>query len=223
MEAMDMQEDPEAWLRRAEQAVLDAALARAPAMGWTRDMAAAAGVDAGFSPGETELILPHGPADLAALLSRRHDAAALAALPDPSGLKIRQRIRAAVLARLDAAAADTPAVRRCSGWLALPPNLPQGLSLAWESADALWRWAGDVAADENHYSKRAILAGILVSALAVRLRQGEAEAEAYVDARIANVMAFEAWKAKQKPGEPLRRLVEGLGRLRYGSSVSPRA
>jgi ubiquinone biosynthesis protein COQ9 len=216
MDRMDMQEDPEAWLRRAEEAVLDAALARAPAMGWTRAMAAAAGADAGFTPGETELILPHGPADLAALLSRRHDAAALAALPDPAGLKIRQRIRAAVLARLEAAALDAPAVRRWSGWLALPPNAPQGLSLAWESADALWRWAGDTAADENHYSKRAILAGILVSALAVRLRQGEAESEAYVDARIANVMAFEAWKAKQKPGEPLRRLAEGLGRLRYG-------
>ena len=205
-----MQEDPEAWLRRAEQAVLDAALIRAPAMGWTPAMAAAAGADAGFSVGETELILPYGPADLAAL-------------PDPSGLKIRQRIRAAVLARLEAAAQDAPAVRRCSGWLALPPNAVQGLSLAWESADALWRWAGDVSADENHYSKRVILSGILVTALAVRLQQGEAEAEAYVDARIGNVMAFEAWKAKRKPGEPLRRLAESLGRLRYGARVSPRA
>ncbi|MFM8941585.1 MAG: COQ9 family protein, partial [Phenylobacterium sp.] len=137
-----MQEDPEAWLRRAEQAVLDAALVRAPAMGWTPAMAAAAGADAGFSPGETELILPYGPADLAALLSRRHDAAALAALPAPAGLKLRQLIRAAVHARLDSAAADAPAVRRCSGWLALPPNVAQGLSLAWESADRLWRWAG---------------------------------------------------------------------------------
>ena len=223
MEGMETPEDPEAWLRSAEQAVLDAALARAPVMGWTRAMAAAAGADAGFTPGETELILPHGPADLAALLSRRHDAAALAALPDPAGLKIRQRIRAAVLARLEAAILDAPAVRRCSGWLALPPNAAQGLSLAWESADVLWRWAGDVAADENHYSKRVILAGILVSALAVRLRQGQAEAEAYVDARIANVMSFEAWKARQAPGAPIRRLAEGLGRLRYGSPVSRRA
>ena len=222
MEAMDTQEDSEAWLRRAEQAVLDAALVRAPGMGWTPAMAAAAGADAGFSPGETELILPYGPADLAAHLSRRHDAAALAALPDPAGLKIRQRIRAAVLARLDAAAADAPAVRRCSGWLALPPNAAQGLSLAWESADRLWRWAGDVAADENHYSKRAILAGILIAALAVRLQEGEAAAESFVDARIANVMAFEAWKARQRPGEPLRRAAEALGRLRYGAPVNPR-
>lgn len=217
-----MQEDPEIWLQRAEQSVLDSALILAPDMGWTSDMAAAAGAAAGFTPGETELILPHGPADLAALLSRRHDDLAIAALPDPSGLKIRQRIRAAVLARLAAAAGDGPAVRRWSGWLALPTHAAQGLSLAWESADRLWRWAGDVAADENHYSKRAILAGILISALAVRLQEGEAAAESFVDARIANVMAFEAWKARQKPGEPLRRVAEALGRLRYGAPVSPR-
>jgi ubiquinone biosynthesis protein COQ9 len=60
---MDANDDPEAWLRRAEQAVLDAALVRAPAMGWTSAMAVAAGADAGFSPGEAELILPRGPAD----------------------------------------------------------------------------------------------------------------------------------------------------------------
>jgi ubiquinone biosynthesis protein COQ9 len=220
---MDANDDPEAWLRRAEQAVLDAALVRAPAMGWTSAMAVAAGADAGFSPGEAELILPRGPADLAALLSRRHDAAAVAALPDPAGLKIRQRIRSALKARIEAAVADAPAVRRWSGWLALPPNAGLGLSLAWVSADALWRWAGDVAADENHYSKRAILAGILVPALAIRLRSGEADSDAFLDARIANVMSFEAWKAGRDPGAPLRRLVEALGRLRYGSSVSRRA
>ena len=39
--------------------------------------------------------------------------------------------------------------------------MPLGLRLAWESADALWRWAGDTATDENHYSKRVLLAGIL--------------------------------------------------------------
>jgi ubiquinone biosynthesis protein COQ9 len=49
------------------------------------------------------------------------------------------------------------------------------------------------------------------------------DSDAFLDARIANVMSFEAWKAGRDPGAPLRRLVEGLGRLRYGSSVSRRA
>ena len=76
---------------------------------------------------------------------------------------------AACEARLDAALADEAAVRRWTGFLALPANLPLGLRLAWASADCLWRWAGDTATDENHYSKRAILAAVLGSTLAVRL------------------------------------------------------
>ena len=43
-------------------------------------MATMAGAACGFSPGETELLVPRGPEDLAALLSRRHDARGLAAL-----------------------------------------------------------------------------------------------------------------------------------------------
>ena len=67
---------PPDWASETEQQVLDAALKLAPAQGWTQAMAIAAGAAVGLSPGETELLLPHGPADLGALLSRRHDAAA---------------------------------------------------------------------------------------------------------------------------------------------------
>src|SRR5262245_13431823 len=145
------------WATMTERQVLDAALRLIPLKGWTRPMALEAGRAAGLSAAETDLLIPHGPADLAALLSRRPDAAALAALPDPGTMRMRERIAAAVEARLDAACADEAAVRRWTGFLALPPNLPLGARLLWESADVLWRWAGDVATDENHYSKRAIL------------------------------------------------------------------
>ena len=209
---MDMNTD---WAATTEQALLDAALPLAATRGWTWPMVRAAGAAIGLTTPETELLVPHGPADLAALLSRRHDAAALAALPDPTSLKIRERIRAAVKARLDAAAADEGAVRRWAGWLALPTHAPLAVRLVWESADALWRWAGDTATDENHYSKRAILAGILVSALAIRLQAGEADAMAFVDARIENVMAFEKWKATLHPSDLLRDVAMALGKLRY--------
>lgn len=203
------------WATQAEQEILDQALKLAPKQGWTWPMVRAAGAACGLTGPETELLLPHGPADLAALLSRRHDAAALAILPDPASLKIRERIRAAVLARTDVAAADSAALRRWAGWLALPMNLPLALRLVWESADKLWRWAGDVATDENHYSKRAILAGILISAISLRQTAGAEATERFVDARIENVMAFEKWKAGIKPGDLLANLVTALGRLRY--------
>lgn len=203
------------WAGQAEQRVLDEALKLAPTRGWTWPMVRAAGKAAGFSGPETELLLPHGPRDLAALLSRRHDAAALAALPDPAGLKIRDRIRRAVLARIDAACADGAATLRWSGYLSLPLNLPLALSLLWDSADALWRWAGDTATDENHYSKRAILSAILAGALALRLHSSPAEAEAFLDARIDNVMAFEKWKAGLSTHDVMGEIARALGKMRY--------
>ncbi|WP_337185716.1 COQ9 family protein [Phenylobacterium sp.] len=211
----------QAWAEAAEQRLLDEALRLAPVHGWTDRTVGLAGKALGMSEGETRLLLPHGPADLAALLSRRHDARALVALADihASNLKIRERIRRAVEARLDAAAPDEPALRRWMGFLALPQNIGLGSRLAWESADALWRWAGDNATDENHYTKRAILAGILSAAGAIRGASGRKEALAFVDRRIEDVMRFETWKATTglRPGAWMSGLAQRLARARYGA------
>jgi len=208
------------WAETTEQALLDETLKLAPVHGWTRRTSILAGQALGMSQGETELLIPHGPTDLAALLSRRHDARTLAALADvhASNLKIRERIRRAVEARLDAAASDEPALRRWMGFLALPQNLPLASRLAWESADHLWRWAGDTATDENHYTKRAILAGILGAAMTIRMSQGREEAMAFVDRRIEDVMRFEKWKATTdvRPSRWLNDVAEHLGQRRYG-------
>ncbi|WP_374573787.1 COQ9 family protein [Phenylobacterium sp.] len=210
--------DPDAWAREAEDRVLDKALELAPALGWTRPAAGAAGRACGLSDADVELLLPNGGADLAALLARRHDARALAELAavDVQALKIRQRIRRAVEAHLDAATESPEALRRWAGFLALPHHLPLALRLLWDSADKLWRWAGDTATDENHYSKRTILSAILAGALAIRLKDGKDAAMAFVDARIDNVMAFEKWKAGLKPQDALRDVAAALGKLRYG-------
>jgi ubiquinone biosynthesis protein COQ9 len=207
------------WAEATEQLVLDQALKLVPREGWTRRMAKLAGKAAGLSAGETELLLPQGPADLAALLSRRHDAKTLEALAalDPTALKIRERIARGVAARLEAAVADAASVRRLNGWFALPQNMALGGRLAWESADKVWRWAGDTATDENHYSKRVLLAGILSGALAIRLSSGAEAAKTFTDRRIENVMAFEKWKATTsfRPSEIANRFAEALGRARY--------
>jgi ubiquinone biosynthesis protein COQ9 len=206
------------WAQAAEARVLAAALELAADCGWNRALVARAAAEAGLSAADTALLLPAGPRDLAALLFRRHDAAALAVLAgtDPTTLKVRERIRQAVEARVEAAAADAEAVKRCTVFLAVPTNAPLGLSLLWASADALWRWAGDTATDENHYTKRAILSGVLATTVAVRLERGANAASAHLDARIANVMAFEKWKAGwPRPSEHLATLVGGLARRRY--------
>jgi ubiquinone biosynthesis protein COQ9 len=212
-----MSDEPD-WADEAEERLLTAALDLAPALGWSRRLVGQAAKATGLSQPEADLLLPYGPRDLAALLSRRHDRAAMATLStlDPLSLKVRERIRRGVLARCDAAAADEPAVRRWSGFLALPMNVPLALRLVWESADVIWRWAGDTATDENHYSKRAILSTILITTLGVRMQEG-AEAEAgHLSAAIDKVMAFEKWKAKFHPAEQAKEIARALGRIRYG-------
>jgi ubiquinone biosynthesis protein COQ9 len=206
------------WDETAEQALLDAALALAAEWGWTQGLVREAAARVGLGAAEADLLLPHGPADLAALLSRRHDDLTLKALAkiDPASLKMRQRISLGILTRLDIAADEGQALHRWAGYLALPHHLPLALRLVWESADRIWRWAGDTATDENHYSKRALVAGILASAMAVRLSSGPEAASALVAARIGNVMAFETWKAKLKPSDFAKDLAAALGKMRYG-------
>jgi len=210
---------PQDWADRMEQTVLDAAIQRAPALGWNGRLVRAACEASGLSQGDEELLLPNGARDLAALLSRRHDARALETLTatPATTLKMRQRIAAAVSARMEAGAADLEATKRCAAFLALPTNADLGLSLAWESADVLWRWAGDTATDWNHYSKRVILSGILVPALTLRWFDGREAAEAFVARRIENVMAFETWKAGKDFEAPLKKATDLFARLRYGT------
>jgi ubiquinone biosynthesis protein COQ9 len=222
----DRQPAPEAapepdWAEIAEARVLDEAVRLAPALGWNAQLVQVAAKAAGLSAADALLLLPKGPSDLAALLFRRHDAAALADLAklDGATLKIRARIQAAVSARIEAAMADEPAVRRAAAYLATPMRAPLALSLGWSTADALWRWAGDTATDENHYSKRAILGAVLFSTMTARLSGGKDKAEAHLKARIDNVMAFETWKARlPEPAAFAKGAASLLGRLRYGSA-----
>jgi len=209
------------WTEDAEARLLTAAIPLAPEVGWTSRLVDRAARGAGLSQGEAMLVVPNGARDLAALLSQRHDRAALTALAsvEAGALKVRERISRAVEARLDAAALDGEATRRWAGYLALPQNAALAMRLVWASADQLWRWAGDRSTDENHYSKRAILAGILVSTLAVRLNGGPDAARAHLAAQIDRVMAYERWKAKVRAPDLARDLAAALGRMRYGGGA----
>lgn len=209
------------WATDAEARLLDAALTLAPETGWNSLLVLRAGEAVGLSQADVELLLPKGAGDLSALLSRRHDRQALDALAkiDAGKLKIRERIHAAVEARIEAAMADEAAVKGSAAFLAKPHHAPLALRLGWETADALWRWAGDEATDENHYSKRLILGTILATTLAARLAGGHERARKHLGARIDQVMAFEKWKATgaPKPSEWGKAAAERLGRMRYGA------
>ena len=149
------------------------------------------------------------------------DVAMARALPPEklATMKIRERIRSLVQFRLDAAAGREEALRRALAIMAMPQNAPAALKLGWNSADVMWRLAGDTATDWNHYSKRAILGSLYAATLAVFANdesEDKAETRAFLDRRIEGVMKFETFKRKWLHSEAEHfSPVRFLGRLRY--------
>ncbi len=189
--------------------------------GWSdaaRDMAAdAAGIDTDVAA----LAFEDGALDMIDAWFAEIDRAMLAAVPPEriATMKIRERITALIEARLQATAADRESLRRAVAILALPQNLARAARLGWRTVDTIWRAAGDVATDYNHYTKRTILLGIYASTVTVFLdddSEGFADTRAFLARRIAGIMAFEKAKAgflkRTEHGFSLSRFV---GRLRY--------
>jgi ubiquinone biosynthesis protein COQ9 len=136
-----------------------------------------------------------------------------------AGVPVRERIRRLVMARLDAVAGREEALARALAIMAMPQNVFAATKLGWRSADAMWRLAGDTATDFNHYSKRAILAGIYAATLHVFVRdksENKAETCAFLDRRIEGIIRFEKAKGKflNAPDERFS-MTRFLGRLRY--------
>ncbi len=207
----------------ARRAIFDAALKHVPFEGWTSKSLRLAVRDAKLPDGAEELYFPGGALELIRYWSGLMDdqtAAYLAELDLPS-MRIRDKVTAGVLARLEAIGPHEEAARRALSRLSLPGSAAQAAAQLWASADTIWRAIGDTSTDSNYYSKRAILSGVIGTSLLSWLSDGEmdkADARAFLDARIQNVMSFEKakWDFKKRT-EDFPNPAEVLGRLRYGT------
>ncbi len=196
----------------AEAAVFD---------GWSAAAIEAAAASAHVDPRIAALAFSDGAMAMIAAWIGSVDAAmeaeftvdALATMP------IRERIRRLVTFRLEVIAGREEALRRAMSIMAMPQNAAAALRLGWASADAMWRLAGDTAADYNHYTKRTLLGSIYAATLAVFANdesEGKAETRAFLDRRIAGVMRFEKAKAQLlRPDMERFSMARLLGRLRY--------
>ncbi len=194
--------------------------------GWNETALVAAAEMAGVDVDVARLAFPGGSGqamDMIEAWVTSVDVAMEEALPPETlaELKIRERIRALVAFRLEAVEHIDEAVRRAMAIMAMPQNAPRSLKLGWRSADIMWRLAGDTATDYNHYTKRAILAGIYSATLAVFVNddsEGKAKTYEFLDRRIDGVMKFEKAKAQLLNRDvELPSLTRFLGRLRYPS------
>ncbi len=188
--------------------------------GWGETALAAAAGTLGVPAGRARLAFAQGGAQMIDAWFDWIDKAMLDAFPPEkiAAMKIRDRIRSLLLFRFQTLAPHREALRRALAVLALPQNALAGASLAWRSADRIWRLAGDQATDFNHYSKRAILIGVYGSTSLVFLDDDSADladTRAFLDRRIDDVMRFEKAKARWKGRAPPFSLTRFLGRLRY--------
>jgi len=184
-----------------KEAVVEAALAHVPFDGFSDKTLHAAAVEAGVDARELPRLFPDGALSLVEAYSDAVDRQMESRLAKAKlkQMKIRERIAKAVKTRLDILRPHKEAARRAAAFLTLPPHAPRAAAMLYRSVDAMWRAAGDTATDFNFYTKRAILAGVYSATL---LRwftdesEDESETDAFLAARIENVMQFEKLKAQ---------------------------
>jgi ubiquinone biosynthesis protein COQ9 len=202
--------------------ILEAFPAHAARLGWTDAALKAACEEVQLSEGEAALACPRGAVDLFDAFADRADRAMLEALEelDLPSMRIRDKVKAAVQLRLEAQVPYKEAARAMTRALARPDRAPEAARILWRTADRTWRALGDTSTDENFYTKRAILSGVLASTYArwfTDKTPDHAETWTFLDARIENVMQFEKFKARLKPiSERVQEAVGVAARFRYG-------
>jgi ubiquinone biosynthesis protein COQ9 len=175
--------------------IVEAVLPEVPFDGWTWLAVEKAAVKAGYEAAMASSVFPGGLADVLDHFADLADRWMLERLKDtdPETLRVRDRVRVAVLARFRALYPWRDAVRLSNTFWIVPTRARRAAKITWRTADRIWDWAGDTATDYNHYTKRALLCGVLVSTALAWVNDdspGMAETESFLDRRIDGVMTI---------------------------------
>ena len=169
-------------------ALLDEVLRHVPFDGWSRRaLEAAVDGDAGTLDRE----FPNGVADAVRAFSDRADAAMIAALEKNPPEHTRDRIAAAIRARLEHLTPHKEAVRRLAGWLAMPGHQAIAARCLYRTVDSIWYAAGDRSTDFSFYTKRALVSAVYGTTVLYWLEDRSAGSEAtwgFLDRSIEGVM-----------------------------------
>ncbi len=173
--------------------LVEAALPHVPFDGWTLRALAAGAADTGLGIGEVHAAFPDPARNSVSHFAAWTDRRMLDRLAgtDLDSLRVRERVSLAIRLRLDVLAAHREAVRHAIGFLSLPGNQLLGLGCACRSVDEIWHAAGDRSTDFSYYTKRGLLAGVLLSTTLFWLdddSDGFADTAAFLDRRIADIM-----------------------------------
>ena len=115
--------------------ILDAVLPHVAFDGWSEKSIGLAATELGLSRAFIKLSFPGGAAEMVDFLLARSDQAMLKTLKKKklSEMRIRDRIRTAVMTRIMAHEGEKEMVRRTLAFLALPENAVMGAKLMWRA------------------------------------------------------------------------------------------
>jgi ubiquinone biosynthesis protein COQ9 len=179
-----------------KDAILEAALVHAAFDGWSRRTLNQAAEDAGFDKATARRLFPQGGDSLLAWLGdwadrkmlEQVDHEALARLP------VRERIASLVRTRIEVLDDHKEAMRRAALIRGNPANIGTAGKALWRTVDRIWDAAGFPISREqglSRYSRRATLAGVLISTVLYWLEDISPDNEetwAFLDRRIEDVM-----------------------------------
>jgi ubiquinone biosynthesis protein COQ9 len=181
-------------LERMKDTILLATLPHVAFEGWSMSALDAGTADAGLAKQDLLHAFPGGVGDAIAHWSDWADRKGVKAMRagDIAHMRTHERVAMGVWARLEAMGRWRDAARKATAWLATPRRAPMASRLAYNSCDAIWRAAGDTSTDFNFYTKRGLLAGVVLSTTLYWLRdtsEGNQATSAFLDRRIQDVLA----------------------------------
>ena len=188
--------------------------------GFTDAVLSAAAERAGVTKRELMDSFPHGPASLVEAFSHWADTRMVETMKSSSAERMRDRVKTAVRARIEALIPYKQAAQRAAAHLALPQNAALAARLTLRSVDLMWRAAGDRSSDFSYYTKRGLLAGVYGATLLFWLgdaSEGNEATWAFLDHHINGVMQIEKLRSAAKDAiAKLPNPLEVLANLRGG-------
>ena len=182
-----------------KDAILDHILKEVPFAGWhdglIRDAVLALGLEAAYA----DLLFPTGTRGVIEYFFARQNniMAASFAKIDFANMSIRERIFAAVRARIMQDAIYRPVLKRTVSYYTMPHRTKAAGSEIWRIADIIWHACGDTSTDYNYYTKRLLLSGVISSTTLFWLNDCSPEYNdswVFLQNRIDNVMKIQGIK-----------------------------
>jgi ubiquinone biosynthesis protein COQ9 len=172
-----------------------------PFDGWSMRALRQGAEAAGLDRDAAERAFPGGPVEAVVHFSDMANRLMEADMAEANteGLRLHERVRLAILIRLERWGHEREAIRRGLILLALPGNVALSAKASYATVDAIWRAAGDTSVDFSFYTKRAELAAIFGATLLVWLDDTSDDMEitkGFLDRRLEVAVRIRKARAK---------------------------